>query len=1738
MRDTHTESNLARRIALHAALAYCVAAGLWIAVSDSVLSLFFSEAASLQTAQTYKGGVFVAVTALLLYILIRNLFSHFFPLVAQPADILPADFPASRPGSLHNWFPVLAFVLLALAIGATGYYTFDHYRKEIERERQQALAAIADLKIRQIGGWLAERRSHLEVMKNTSFFAGEFARWLKHGEPPGEARDRLVARMSAEMNAYRFTKLVLFDIAGNPKLFTGEHIGKVGEHERILARQVAESREILFSDFHLGAPEEGGKIELDMMVPLVLPDGKLVAGVLYFRIDPHQQLYPLIKSMPIPSETAESLLVRGEGDQVVYLNDLRHRPNTAYHLRLPLNDGDLPAAMAVRGEQGLVEGLDYRGVRVLASVHPITGTPWGLVVKMDVAEINAPVRRVAKFAIVATLLFVTLAGLAVALWWRQQRAAFAAQHYQLELARKKSETDYRLLFDSMLNGFAMCEIIVDEQGIPCDFRYLDINPAFERLTGLKRDAVVGHRVSEVIPGIEPRWIETYGRVALSGEEARFEDYVAELGIYFAVLAFSPEKGRFAVIFDNVTERKRAEQKVARLTNLYAALSQTNQAIVRIGERGLLFQEICRVAVEYGGFKIAWIGEPDPNGKVRVVAKHGDDRGDVDSLDVSLDPALPQGRGPTGRAIREDRSYVVNDYAAAPNPAPWQEALAQRGIQAVAAFPLREEGQTVGALTLYAAEKNYFDQGMIDLLMEMATDISFSLDNFARKILQNALEHQMFWNGRADHALAEVSDIILSSDIAVDSVAEIILTWTQALTESVSGFVGYIEPKTGHLIVPTLTGEVWDNSQVADQRYEFEHWGGLFGWVIDHREALLSNAAAADPRSAGVPPGHLPIRRFLGVPALVEGELVGIIGLANANRDYTTRDLHMTERFAAFFAVAVNRMRNEEARARSEEELRQSEARFRTIFDSVNDAIFVHDAETGAIVDVNQRMSEMFGYSRDEALTLDMATISSGEPPYTQEQALQRIAKAAQGEPQTFEWHAKARNGRLFWVEVIMRRAAIGGYDRLLVSVRDIGERKEAEEKLHLDALVFESSSEGMLITDADNHIIRVNRAFTAITGYSPEEVQGKNPRMLQSGRQDADFYRNMWDAIQKTGHWQGELWNRRKNGEVYPEWLNVTVVRDAGGKITHHIGTTTDISSRKLAEDEIYHLTRYDVLTGLPNKFLLEYRLTQAIGRADEARHPIGVVMVNLDNFHAINDSAGYMVGDQVLVKVAQRLSAAVYEEDTVAHLGADNFVVVEPYQGNVDEFIGKMEKLLVAVAQPIEIEGREIQLTASIGGSLYPGDGCTAMDLIQKAGIAMRHAKSGGGNNYRFFAEDMNARALAEMALSSDLRHALQHGELVLHYQPQVDTFSGAILGMEALLRWQHPELGLLMPGKFIGLAEDNGLIVPIGDWVLREACRQMKTWHDAGHAQLFVSVNVSALQFKQGDLAQTVIKAVRDSGLESRFVDLELTESMIMSHFEQTQATLKELKAFGMHFSIDDFGTGYSSLNYLKHFPIDKLKIDISFITDIVTESDNAAIVKAMIAMGHSLELKVIAEGVETEAQAGYLRTIHCDEMQGYYFSRPLPAPEITALLASHQPLRAGGNDERVLLLVDDEANVISALKRVLRRDGYHILTAGSGEEGLELLAKHSVGVIVSDQRMPSMTGIEFLSKVKVMYPDIVRMVLSGYTEVNTMTEAINRGAIYKFLTKPWEDEPLRATIKEAFLRYETERDEGRGK
>jgi diguanylate cyclase (GGDEF)-like protein len=601
----------------------------------------------------------------------------------------------------------------------------------------------------------------------------------------------------------------------------------------------------------------------------------------------------------------------------------------------------------------------------------------------------------------------------------------------------------------------------------------------------------------------------------------------------------------------------------------------------------------------------------------------------------------------------------------------------------------------------------------------------------------------------------------------------------------------------------------------------------------------------------------------------------------------------------------------------------------------------------------------------------------------------------------------------------------------------------------------------------------------------------------------------------------------------------VKLLVELADDLAYGITSLRETAARKRAQNELDYRTSYDTLTGLPNRAMFIDRSEQALVHASRHNRQAAVLLLDLDRFKAINENFGRAAGDAVLFELAQRMTLALREGDTVARLSVDEFGVLINDLAQTDDVLPLAQKLLQAVALPVpfKIDGTtELFVTGSAGISIYPRDGNSAEDLLKAADTAMHNAKSLGGNAFNFFAEEMNQRLSTRIVLEGALRRALEQGELQVHYQPKVSLLSGEIVGAEALVRWPHPDQGMISPVDFIPLAEETGLIVPLGEWVLNTACAQIRQWEDAQLPVPPIAVNLSARQFLQPNLIAMIRAALDAHQLAPRLLEVEITESTAMVNIDKAISILHALKALGITISLDDFGTGYSSLSYLKRFPINHLKIDRAFVRDITTDPDDALICKAVIGLAHNLKMSVIAEGVETEGQMNYLRQHHCDEMQGYYFSRPLPAEEFAALLADGRRLAFSEDAEgaqRTLLLVDDEENVLSSLKRVLRRGGYRILTAGSAAEAFEVLAIHDIQVIISDQRMPVMSGTAFLRRVKDLYPNTVRMVLSGYTELTSVTEAINQGAIYKFLTKPWEEDDLHEKVKDAFHFYDVQKD-----
>jgi len=564
---------------------------------------------------------------------------------------------------------------------------------------------------------------------------------------------------------------------------------------------------------------------------------------------------------------------------------------------------------------------------------------------------------------------------------------------------------------------------------------------------------------------------------------------------------------------------------------------------------------------------------------------------------------------------------------------------------------------------------------------------------------------------------------------------------------------------------------------------------------------------------------------------------------------------------------------------------------------------------------------------------------------------------------------------------------------------EVRERKRAEVELRVAAIAFESQ-ESMMITDANGVILRVNLAFTENTGYTAEEAVGQTPRLLKSGRHDLDFYRAMWEAIQRTGTWQGEIWDRRKNGEVYPEWLTISAVMGSDGVVTHYVGSHIDITKDKAAEETIKNLAFYDPLTGLPNRRLLIDRLHQAFASSARSGREGALLFIDLDNVKSLNDTLGHDIGDLLLQQTAQRLESCLREVDTVARLGGDEFVVMledlseQPIEAATQtEAVG--EKILAMLNQPYQLDTHEYHSTASIGAIIFSDHGQSGEELLKRADIAMYQAKKAGRNTLRFFDPKMQDILNARASLESELRKALENQQFHLYYQIQVDS-SHRPLGAEALIRWLHPERGLVSPAQFIPLAEETGLILPIGQWVLETACTQLKAWEqEVLTRDLVLAVNVSAKQFHQADFVAQVQAVVQRLGINPMRLKLELTEGMLLENIEETIATMNALNKVGVQFSLDDFGTGYSSLQYLKRLPLDQLKIDQSFVRDIGTDSNDRAIVSAIIAMTQSMKLSVIAEGVETKEQRQFLLDEGCTHYQGYLFGKPVPIEQFEAQL-----------------------------------------------------------------------------------------------------------------------------------------------
>jgi len=783
--------------------------------------------------------------------------------------------------------------------------------------------------------------------------------------------------------------------------------------------------------------------------------------------------------------------------------------------------------------------------------------------------------------------------------------------------------------------------------------------------------------------------------------------------------------------------------------------------------------------------------------------------------------------------------------------------------------------------------------------------------------------------------------------------------------------------------------VWANGEFADN-FEYQLEGTPCADVLDMKKELIpKDAARLYPEDTMLV--DMGVESYFGAPLVSDsGNKLGLISVLDI------RPMEITSWVEPVLGIFAHRIASFIEHKRAEEKITASEKELRNIFHNMQDTYYRIDNE-GVFVRLSESVKQLVGYEVDELLETKIADLYA-EPGW-QLNIIEQIEK--KGRVKNLEAPLRHKDGSIVWGSTNSHyyRDTSGKILGVEGMIRDMSQHRESELQMQKMSSALEQSADMVMIADSKGIVEYVNPAFESITGYSFDEAVGRPSNIVNSGKQGAGFYRNLWQTILAGEVFRDVLVNKKKNGELYYEEKTITPIKNAQGQIINFVATGRDITSRMENEERLSFMAHHDALTELPNRTLFMDRLSQSLAHARRYSKRVAVLFIDLDRFKNINDTLGHDIGDQMLAQLADRLGASIRQGDTVARLGGDEFAVLLNDIEN-EQVVSQLAKMiLLALEQPLEVEGRELFITASIGISMFPNDGDEPGTLLKNADIAMYKAKDMGKNNYQFYSVDMSARAFQRLTMENSLRRALEREEFSLFYQPQFNLKTNEITGVEALIRWQHPDLGMVLPNDFIPLLEETGLINQVGYWIVATACRQLQTWHKAGFSNLMMSLNISGRQFHDRDFIGKIEASINESGVSPCMMELEITESILMENQQRTVAALEALEKMGFRIAIDDFGTGYSSFGYLRRFKVDTLKVDQSFIHDVTDNPDDAAITSAIIAMAQSLKLKVIAEGVETQQQLAFLRKHDCYYVQGYLFSRPLPADELTQLLMAQQ-------------------------------------------------------------------------------------------------------------------------------------------
>ncbi|WP_231371689.1 EAL domain-containing protein [Oxalobacter paraformigenes] len=1342
------------------------------------------------------------------------------------------------------------------------------YSSHLEKETLANLQAKVQAKAQHIESWLKEQREIGSVVLSSAFFRQSFEKW--------RFDNSLIAKMDVVdflktlKNAQQYKSIKIIDPKGNELLSLGENL-RLEEDNRLALLELMNRPHVRKIRHNIYSQ---GKSGFEMVIPYILTDRTQEAmGAVLIAYDPEDYFSQHFDSWIASHPGREVVLRRQVGDKAIMLT-IKSSENGNSAVHTTLKNHEIVSPLPAGSDTGHGIGNDYNQTKVFAAWNNIDDTDWKLIFKYDYNKAIRSMQNSAFGVAIITFFAVLVIGLALLLIWKMHQKT---QNLARKIRKDKLQDNF---YTMPFIGMAILSPRMD-CWLQCNDKICDIlgytkeemtlkswqDICFRPDTEEERSQLIALKegVSEEIH-TERELICKNGDVVLVDMHAR------------CVRNRDKSPDYFVVTFEDITRQRQSERQVSRLSQLNTIRSHCSYAIARSKTEIELFENICRIVVHHSNVKMAWIGLIDePTGMVKTGAKYGDGVAFLEEIVISVDENHPNGHGTVGRAVRSGKPCWNQDFQQDPLCAPWHKRSIRNHVQSVASLPLHKNGKITGVFLLASERTDAFDPSVQNLLVEIANDIDFSLENFHREHIRSKAEN-------------ELRNLYVESKVAEAEIRRL---------NQLYAILGYC------------------NQAVARCSTQDELFRQICRIVTQYGAMKVAWIGLVNEENKVYP---------------VASEGASPAAIIQAMDVISRTDLTMTQ------GIIRKALKEDKP-------------------------VWVQDFDSDPICDI----------LRNSTIWKDV----------TKENQIHAIA--------CLPLH---KNGKTIGV-LSLNAAETYAFDiaaqkllkELVTSIDFALDNFDRKQQLQLSAQIFTQSNEGLMLLDSACHIVMVNKAFTTITGYSDTEALGHNPRILSSGRHDRDFYENMWNRIDKHGSWQGEIWNRRKDGTFYPEWLSIQTMRDSFGKLTHYIGLFADMTERKKTEEKVQWLAHFDALTGLPNRTLLRDRSNLAISLAQRRHEPLALMFLDLDGFKNVNDSLGHNTGDELLKQFASRLKSVVREQDTVSRQGGDEFVLVLP---NTDTggATSIAEKLLAIAAEPYHIEPHELNLTASIGIAMYPADGIDFDTLSCSADTAMYRTKQGGRNNYCFFTTEMQARSARMLELDSALRRALEREQFTLHYQPIMSLKHHIIVGFEALLRWEHPQLGPVSPEEFIPVAESNGQIIPIGEWILRSVISQLRKWIDAGHEEIMVSVNLSAIQFRDRRLSDMVSTLLKEAQVSPDRLVLELTEGVAMEKPDAAIVVVDSLKERGVKVSVDDFGTGYSSLAYLKRFSAHSLKIDGSFIRNIPDDTENMAIVSAIVSLAKNLGIKTIAEGVETEEHIAFLTEIGCTAIQGHYLSRPMTA------------------------------------------------------------------------------------------------------------------------------------------------------